>query len=149
MNDVGQIFALKVGKQRPKPQNFDFEVLADVAVEFEKFKHIGPNPNVVHCYALVTDGVQHALVLPRAHCSLQDRLFQKDFIARHVRWRWLWEAFNGVSHLHRRAVLHFDIKPGNMLMFTSAFWDREDRQEVLTREELKVLRGCSTVRLYL
>ena len=55
----GQIFALK---QRPNPKNFDFEVLAEVAVEHEKLKHIGANPNVVQCFALVTHGIQHALV---------------------------------------------------------------------------------------
>ena len=66
VSDVGQIFALKVGKQRPDPENFDFEVLADVAVEHEKLKHFDANPNVVQCFPLLTDGVQHALVLPRA-----------------------------------------------------------------------------------
>ena len=102
VNDVGQIFALKVLKQRPNQENFDFEVLADVAVEYEKLKHFGANASVVQCFPLLTDGAQHALVLPRAHASLHVRLARRELIARHVCWCWIWEAFNGIAHLHRR-----------------------------------------------
>ena len=41
---LDEIFAVKVAKAR-KEQKVDFEVLADVAVEFEKLKYMGPSPN--------------------------------------------------------------------------------------------------------
>ena len=56
VNDVGQIFALKVGRDRDRPETYDFEVLADVAVEYEKMKHVGLGPNIVECFGLVTNG---------------------------------------------------------------------------------------------
>ena len=84
VNEVGQIFALKVGRDRDRPETYDFEVLADVAVEYEKMKHVGLGPNIVECFGLVTDGARHALVLPRAHASLSDRLADKDWVGRGI-----------------------------------------------------------------
>ena len=114
-DDAGNFFAVKVGELQPAvpelPQN-----ARDVSLEYELLKTLGAHPNIVLAYALVANGDKFGMVMPVAVAALSKHLRDAS-VSEAVGWRWLWQAFNGVAHMHRHRVLHLDLKPGNMLLF--------------------------------
>ena len=101
--------------------------------EYGFYTELQGHPHILQCFGAVTvstdDGPRFGLCLEVASESLLEYLRREENqLAKQVangsglagRWALLWQAAQGLKWMHKRAILHADVKPNNMLLFNAS-----------------------------
>ncbi len=118
LRDDGRPFAVKVVSARNAEELGCFQQEVDLLMRFRK------SPHVVHCYRSRTYEEDHRLyiLLECARCDFRTFLKQtgEQLSLTEVLLYWA-QCADAVATIHAEGIVHFDLKPGNFLLF-----DRDD-----------------------
>ena len=110
--------------------------------EIETMNQITPHKNIVMLIDHIEDYVNHYLVMSLAKENLAEFICSLEFKNSHMRvsqngddlLRYSRHLIAGVKHLHDNAILHRDLKPGNVLIYV------QGKQNILKITDFSISR---------
>jgi len=107
--ESGQVYAMKLLRRH------DDELLEVAASEYKILKD-SKHPSIIRVHSFIDSNSTVALVMDLCQGSVQSRVDSSGPFEVRSAQRLLAQLFEGVAFLHRRRIVHCDVKPSNLLL---------------------------------
>jgi len=118
--DDGERFAAKILKRKALKEA-DTKHVFTLNREFAFLKQLN-HPNIIRVRECVSssNGLIHTMVLPLAAGSLSDLIGRGEDIKHSWVQRFAWQLLRALAHCHSKDIVHSDVKPANILLYSKA-----------------------------